>query len=144
MGDTLAKSLISTVKNRNATSMEDLMFKLAQYEKRCLEVGDPMAKQNTADRFDCIRYILRSCSRIEEFEPTIRTLLSPPKGSKFFSLSTVHKAKGLESRVIGVLNPPVPSSKATTEVQKQQEINCDFVAQTRSKQDMFYLYAQDF
>jgi DNA helicase-2/ATP-dependent DNA helicase PcrA len=140
LGDTLAKSLKSTVKNRNARDLDDLLIKLEKFEQRCLETGNDLAKQATTDKMDCIRYILRSCSTLSDFDSIVDQLLLPPKGAKFIKLSTVHKAKGLESTIVGVLNPPVPSDKAKTPVQKEQEINIDFVAQTRSKKDMFYIY----
>jgi len=142
LGDTLAKSLISTVKNRNARDLDDLSYKLDQYETRCLQSGDAMAQQATSVKIDCIRHVLKSCTVLSDFESVINDLLSPPKGTNFLRLSTVHKAKGLESKIVGILNPPVPSNKAKTEIQREQEINVDFVAQTRSKQDMYYLYSE--
>lgn len=142
LGGTLIKNLINTVQNRRATSMDDLMLKLEQYEARTLEVGNAMAKQANQDKFDCIRHVLRSCTTIDEFEPTLKRLLQPPKGTQHVVLSTVHKAKGLEAKVVGILNPPVASSKAETPDQIEQEKNVDFVAHTRTKSDMYYLHSE--
>lgn len=142
LGDTLAKSLKNTVKNRNARDLDDLLIKLEKFEQRCLETGDELAKQATTDKMDCIRYILRSCTTLGDFDHIVDQLLLPPKGSKFVKLSTVHKAKGLESSIVGVLNPPVPSDRAKTTIQKEQETNINFVAQTRSKKDMYYIYGE--
>ena len=142
LGDSLAKSLISTVQNRRAKNIDDLLLKLASYEELCLRAGSPMAKQATADRFDCIRHILKDCNTIEEFEPLVQSLLKPPKGIKHITLCTIHKAKGLEADIIGILNPPVQSERAKTDIEIKQEINIDFVAHTRTKRDLYYIYAE--
>lgn len=140
LGGSLIKNLISTVANRRATSLDDLMLKLAQYEARTLEVGNAMAKQANQDKFDCIRHVLKSCNSLEDFEPMLKRLLQPPKGTQHVILTTVHKAKGLEAKVVGLLNPPIPSSRAETPDQIEQEKNVDFVAHTRTKSDMYYLF----
>jgi superfamily I DNA/RNA helicase len=140
LGDTLAKSLISTVQNRKARNIDDLLLKLATYEEQCLRSGSAMAKQATADRFDCIRHILKSCNSIDEFEPLVQSLLRPQKGIRHITLCTIHKAKGLEADVIGILNPPVPSERAQSETGIKQEVNIDFVAHTRTKRDLYYIY----
>lgn len=140
LGGSLIKNLISTVANRRASNIEDLLLKLAQYEQRTLEVGNAMAKQANKDKFDCIRHVLKSCNSLDDFEPMLKQLLQPPKGSQHVVLSTVHKAKGLEAKVVGLLNPPVPSSKAETPDQIEQEKNVDFVAHTRTKSDLYYLF----
>lgn len=142
LGDSLAKSLKSTVKNRNARDLNDLQHKLDAFEKRITEVGDDMAKQANHDKIDCIRYILKSCTVLSDFDHVVDNLLLPGKHDHHIRLSTVHKAKGLESKIVAVLNPPVPSDRAKTPIQREQETNLDFVAQTRSKQDMFYLYSE--
>jgi hypothetical protein len=99
-----------------------------------------MAQQANRDKFDCIRHVLKSCETLADFEPMLKRLLNPPKGSQFMILSTVHKAKGLESPIVGILNPPVPSSRAETTEQKVQEANTEFVAHTRTMQDQYFLY----
>jgi len=140
LGGSLVENLINTVENRKAANIEDLLFKLAQYEERTCSVGDKMAQQANRDKFDCIRHVLKSCESLADFEPMLRRLLNPPKGSQYVILSTVHKAKGLESPIVGILNPPVPSSRAETTEQKTQEYNTEFVAHTRTMQDQYYLY----
>lgn len=48
---------------------------------------------------------------------------------------TVHKAKGMEAQFIYILFPPIPHPRAETPQDKEQEINIEFVSETRS---MFY------
>jgi DNA helicase-2/ATP-dependent DNA helicase PcrA len=119
--------------------MSELIQKLSVYENICMQGGDQFTKSNIKDKFDAIRYILQECSSIEDYYDKVNTLTNPRKNSVHVKLSTVHRAKGLEAQTIGILNPPLQSSKATTPVQRLQEENVNFVGHTRSKKDMFYL-----
>ena len=53
-------------------------------------------------------------------------------------LSTIHKAKGLEAEYIYILYPPVKLATDNKE-QYEQEINLEFVAETRSKYKTIYV-----
>jgi len=139
IGDTLAKTLISTVKNRKAKSKTDLLEKLDNYEQTCLRKGSALSKEATKDKFDCIRYILTFCSEVDDFEKTIKKMMEPVKGNYCITLSTVHKAKGLEETHVAILLPPVASSRADTPEMKEQEENLEFVALTRTKRDLYYI-----
>lgn len=138
-GDTLKKQLIDTVKNRKASSMADLQVKLNSYKSLILRSGDEMAKQANEDKFKAIENILSECNSIDEYYTKVESLTRKRKDRNHVVLSTVHRAKGLEANVIGILNAPIPSTKAKTEEQKEQEINVNYVGHTRSKRDMFYL-----
>ncbi len=55
------------------------------------------------------------------------------------TLSTIHKAKGLESERVYILRPDLlPSKWATTPEAKQQEANLSYVAITRAKHELTY------
>jgi DNA helicase II / ATP-dependent DNA helicase PcrA len=55
-------------------------------------------------------------------------------------LCTIHKAKGLESDVVYILNEHlIPSEYATTDEALVQEENLRYVARTRAKEEMYYL-----
>jgi superfamily I DNA/RNA helicase len=136
---TLKSTLVDTVKNRNAKSMSELLSKLSTYESICMQGGDQFTKSNIKDKFDAIKYILQECTTIDQYYDKVNTLTNPRKNSVHIKLSTVHRAKGLEAQTIGILNPPLPSSRAITPVQLLQEENLNFVGHTRSKKDMFYL-----
>lgn len=142
LGGSEINNLIQTVKNRNATSIRDLNMKLDAYETLCLRNGDDLAKEQTSRKMDAIRHIVKSCSTVDDFEPLIKALSNPPSGTDYITLSTVHKAKGREAKVIGILNPPIPSTKAKSPPQKEQEVNTDFVAHTRTMEDQYYLFTK--
>lgn len=55
-------------------------------------------------------------------------------------IATVHKAKGLESDTVYVVDPELmPHPKATTEFEKSQERNLQYVARTRAKHVLRYV-----
>jgi hypothetical protein len=56
------------------------------------------------------------------------------------SLSTVHRAKGLEWDVVFILRPDLmPHPYATSEEEMQQEMNCCYVAATRARHRLYYV-----
>ena len=58
-------------------------------------------------------------------------------------LSTIHKSKGLESdRVFFLDSNLIPSKFAVTEDQLIQESNLRYVAITRAKEELYYIYSQ--
>ena len=55
-------------------------------------------------------------------------------------LCTIHKAKGLESDVVYILNENlIPSKFATSPEQLRQEQNLKYVARSRAKKELYYL-----
>lgn len=55
-------------------------------------------------------------------------------------LCTIHKAKGLENRVVYILNESlIPSKFAKSEEQQKQERNLKYVARTRAKEEMYFV-----
>ncbi len=60
--------------------------------------------------------------------------------SKATMLCTIHKAKGLESDVVYILNENlIPSKFATSPEQLRQEKNLKYVARSRAKKELYYL-----
>jgi superfamily I DNA/RNA helicase len=60
-------------------------------------------------------------------------------------LSTIHKAKGLENDRIFFLCPElIPSKYATQPWQYEQEANLKYVAITRAKQELIYVWTNIF
>lgn len=140
IGDTLSETLINIVEGRKVKDLDQLMVKLDQYERACTQQGDEVAREATRDKIDCVRAILADSTSVEDYKNRVKQLANPPKKGNYVEMKTVHRAKGLERHVVAVLNPPVPSSRAETPVQVEQEENVNFVAHTRSKRDLFYVY----
>ena len=139
LGSSLYDALVRTLENRQARDIPDALHKLDLFEKRCLEVGDDMAKEGTIDKINACRFILGRCTVLSDFKVIAKRLTNPPKSETKITGLTVHRAKGLEANVVGVLNPPIASSKAKTSTQKLQEENCMFVGETRTRRDHYYL-----
>jgi superfamily I DNA/RNA helicase len=139
LGNSVMDGLITTVENRNASTKSELITKLDKYEELCLRTGNDLTKEITRDKFDAIRYVLQYCDTPADFKPTIKSLMAPKKNVPHISLATVHKAKGLENDNVLILNGPLPSTKAKEPSQIEQEKNVQFVGETRSKHNMYYI-----
>lgn len=68
----------------------------------------------------------------------IKPMFEPKEGA--IKLCTIHKSKGLESKVVYIINESlIPSKFATTEEQLIQEENLRYVARTRAKDELYFL-----
>jgi superfamily I DNA/RNA helicase len=55
------------------------------------------------------------------------------------TLGTIHKVKGLESHTVTIICPEkIPHPMAKTASELQQEMNCLYVALTRSRRDLWF------
>jgi DNA helicase II / ATP-dependent DNA helicase PcrA len=77
-------------------------------------------------------------STVEELLEKISTIFKQNSGS--IVLCTIHKAKGLESDVVYILNEHlIPSKWAISEQQLIQEQNLKYVARTRAKEELYFI-----
>lgn len=83
------------------------------------------------EQASCIMYLCNEVSTPEEIPGLIQTLVADRTNA--VKLSTGHKAKGLEAPFVFILCPPIPNPRAETESEKEQEINLQFVTETRSE-----------
>ena len=90
----------------------------------------------------CLYSLTGGCESVAEMTKTIDELFSEdlPR-SKVVLLSTVHRAKGMEADTVWFLEPQlIPHKLAETENEIQQEFNLKFVAETRHKKKLVYVY----
>jgi DNA helicase II / ATP-dependent DNA helicase PcrA len=74
---------------------------------------------------------------IENFHTFIQSLFSDK--TQLITLSTIHKFKGLESENILLLKPSlIPSKYAVTEKELDQEKNLRYIAETRTRNKLFF------
>ena len=66
-------------------------------------------------------------------------MLVPKKHVPFITLSTIHRAKGLEAKHVAILFPPVEHPKASTQEQIEQEKNLHFVAESRTSHSLTWV-----
>lgn len=99
------------------------------------------AVQSLNDRFECIVAFTAGCSTTAEMVKVIDQTFSDAEGDQsFITLSSIHRAKGLEADRVMVLCPEIlPAPWAKQQWEKEQEYNLRYVALTRSKRDMFFV-----
>jgi superfamily I DNA/RNA helicase len=86
------------------------------------------------DRVGCLSTLAMQCNTVAALNADIDRLFSDGKDPKTnVRLSSVHRAKGLESDVVWVLEPDLmPHPRATLDWEKGQERNIAYVAATRA------------
>lgn len=88
------------------------------------------------DKYDCIVAIAEECDKVSELRNKIQTIFSD--GNASITLSSIHRAKGLEADNVFILKPSLmPSEYAEKAWEQKQEINCQYVAYTRAKKIMY-------
>lgn len=140
LGKSIVTELVNIVKNRKASTLDELNYKLEQYEENTCRAVKEYIQEIIRDKIECIKLVMSLCGTIDEIEPTLKKMFQPKSSQKHVTLSTIHKAKGKERTNIFILEPPIESSYANTPDQKQQEQNLHFVAITRTKQNLFWVY----
>lgn len=139
LGQQLVTQLVKLIEKMKAVDLDDLLEKLLSYEDRMLREAPEHLKEVIYDKGDCIRLVINQTESLDTLIPDLKRLFLPKKGTPHVTLCTVHKAKGRESEHVYILFPPVPSSRATTPSQIQQEKNLDFVAHTRTMNTLTYV-----
>ena len=87
---------------------------------------------------EAINTVVDAFDHIKSINGLIKEIEKLTKGKASVRLSTIHKAKGLESDWVGILeyNEEPSTYNFMTDVQMQQERNLQFIALTRSKQNL--------
>jgi DNA helicase-2/ATP-dependent DNA helicase PcrA len=133
LGDTLVNQLIGQFKALRAHSIANMVEKLTSSKEKYAILGSPAAQDQNMDRIDCLLYIAEACQSLSEVEPLLKEMLKAKENHVL--LSTVHKAKGLETKELFLLFPPMTSNRGG-----EQEPNVEFVAYTRSSNNITEIY----
>jgi len=144
-GNQLKKLLESVCKD--CESVAEIQTNLAEYEKgehdRIMQRTFPArGLAELEEKMACLYSLTGGCKSLAEMTKTIDELFSEdlPR-SKVVLLSTVHRAKGMEADTVWFLEPQlIPHKLAETENEIQQEFNLKFVAETRHKKKLVYVY----
>ena len=146
MGREIGQGLKTLIGKMRAIDVDDLVVKLEAWASR--EIDKAIAKQLDAkvdqlqDKLDAILCLVEG---LEETNRTIPNLLECIEGLfnnnvQALTLSTIHKAKGMEADRVWWLNASAcPSKWAKQPWQKAQEINLCYVAVTRAKSALLYI-----
>lgn len=99
----------------------------------CLERMESDPKRR--DQWEALAAVLEDCPP-DRIEPTLEAMARPKEGA--LTLTTGHKAKGLEWEIVYHLNPDlIPSIFATTEDELVQEENLRYVIESRTRNKLY-------
>jgi len=146
-GRDVAASLVNAVKQIcNRQPFESFSVLLQGYRMKQLEVleqkiGSESQQEVLNDRCDALEVCYQSFQPVtkEGFISDIESLFSDQRAA--ITLSTVHRAKGLENPRVFILHPEkLPLIwKGQTPEQNRQEWNLRYVAVTRAQQELYFV-----
>lgn len=146
LGREIGQGLKTLIGKMRANDVDDLVVKLEGWAAR--EIDKAIAKQLDAkvdqlqDRLDAILCLVdglpENTRTISDLLECIESLFN--NNVQALTLSTIHKAKGMEADRVWWLNASqCPSKWAKQEWQKEQERNLCYVAITRAKSALLYI-----
>ena len=147
-GRDIGKGLINTIKSRKAVSIDDLVSRLhnwyifAQQKENSLPNPSEARLIALKDRYNCLGYFIEDAITVKEVTAKIETIFTNEKQGGGIKLSSIHKAKGMESRRVYLLLPKeaqIPHPMATSKWQREQEYNLKYVAITRAIEEFIYV-----
>lgn len=150
LGSEMGKNLISLIRRLSPVDVEDLYKKAKKFSDERSRALINRGKEEKAfalrDRVGSLLSIIDGMepnSSIDDVRQTINTMFSEKKHS--LTLSTIHKAKGLEwPRVFFLDSDLIPSKYATQDWQLQQEENLYYVAVTRAQEELVFIKSGGF
>lgn len=140
-GRDIGAGLIATVEKLDAADVPELVAKVKNWVAR--EVSKEQARRNpeeakiiaVQDRGDCILAFTEMATTVQDVVDNINLIFSDERNVEAVTLSSVHKAKGLEADTVYILIPKgasMPHPMARSAWQQEQEMNLKYVAITRA------------
>lgn len=147
-GRDVGQGLISLVKKLDARTVPELVTKLNQWTAR--ELDKEQAKKNPSetriqgieDKSECLMAFVDNAATVDGVVRKIEELFTDRKDQPGVRLSSIHKAKGLESQRVYFLRPavqPVNQRQQKAWV-ADQEANLVYVAVTRAISELVFVY----
>ena len=154
-GKDIAQDLKNIVEKSNARTMEELLDYLKserqmlantiKKDRKCSETEAKESGKYIAfdDRCKCIENICQyhTIKDVRHLNGYINTIFSDDRMDNAVTLSTIHKAKGLEANKVFILLPnKLPLTwRGQLDWQLQQEINLKYVALTRARKELVFV-----
>lgn len=150
-GEELGRNLITSIDCTNGDSINEIILSL---KNRLIATWDFITKENELDEKETmvnpsIISMLDTIKTIESFPKEIKTRTDIESFiRKTFSneehggieLSTIHRAKGLESNNVFIICPSlIPSKMAETDIEKEEERHLQYVMCTRAKNSLNFV-----
>ncbi len=143
LGREIGTGLVTLIKSCKCSDLKELEQKLIQ--RRTREVSRARARESESsvaaieDKYDCLNIFLQHADSVEELCAEILELFDESRKG-LLTLSTIHKAKGLEWETVFALDfNLLPSRWAKQPWQQQQEKNLQYVCVTRAKLNLFFI-----
>lgn len=143
LGSEFATQLEDLVDKSNTSDISSLRQWLEAHCDEELAAALKKNKQRLAqiieEKYGCLLYLASQESTIQSLLYTLKSMFND-KASGYLTLSTIHKAKGLEWSRVFFLDPQlIPSKYATQAWELAQETNLKYVGVTRAKIDLVYI-----
>ncbi len=147
LGREIGTGLIAVIKSTKTTDMAELEQKLIRMREREIAkaraVFSESAEAAAEDKYDCLNLFLNASTDVNDLIRRIEDLFDTRKRG-LITLSTIHKAKGLEWDKVFILDPKLmPHRCAKTSSAIKQERHLQYVAVTRAKLDLVYIDSDD-
>lgn len=151
VGRDIGTNLVNMIRKTKAGSFDAMYEKFAIEQDKIVRdlvrlrgVSEEDAKksqkyENYQDKIDAIRVIGEGCGDLDEIIAKIEGIFGD-EDKDAITLSTIHKAKGLEADNVYIIHQELmPSKNAELEWEKQQEQNLMYVAYTRAKKKLGFV-----
>lgn len=142
-GRDFGTGLITLVERTKATSIDELQAKLESLREK--EIKTATRRNNTSalaaieDKYECLNLFVADATSVPSLVAKIAALFDD-KTTGLLTLSTIHRAKGLEWPTVFILDRGLmPSKYAKADWELRQESNLMYVAITRAKLDLKYI-----
>lgn len=161
-GKDVGREFINLIKETKETELNKNLYKVGVFSKLyndlLNEIDIVMKRYNVTmdmaieddsveklyDQIQALEAISDGMTTSEELIEKIESLFSDKKNNGI-ELSTIHKAKGLESDNVFICCPSlIPSKSAKEDWELQQEFHLEYVAYTRAKINLSFLDEKDF
>lgn len=149
-GRNIGKGLITTVERLKATTIIELIDKLAAWEEveRAKEEAEKnpseVKLQNITDKVDCLHAFINSgdIKSVNDLITKTNSIFTDNADVQGIRLSSIHKAKGLEAERVFFINnenAPCPHPMAKTAWAREQESNLLYVGITRARAELVFV-----
>lgn len=151
IGKDIASGLLAMVQDiakGQQQPIEEFLTLLRDFQSQEKEKLERVGKEAQADILDdkceCIRVLAMSGKVVADIERRISEVFSEYETREGITLSTVHKAKGLEAERVFILRPDLlPHPRAEKDWQVAQERNLCYVAITRAMKELYWVRGKD-
>jgi superfamily I DNA/RNA helicase len=149
LGRDIGQGLISLIRKLDAPNIDALEINLDTWQTRETDKAKRKRQdsriQSIEDKAACLRVFIQNLAEtrrtISALIDAIETLFAEKSG-QLLTLCTIHKSKGMEwARVFILDRGLMPSKYATQPWMRVQESNLEYVAITRAKRHLTYIYS---